>query len=42
MIIILLQKLSSALQAIYEKLDALSHRLEAFLRNALYYERRGQ
>lgn len=42
MMITLLQKLSSALQAIYEKLDALSHRLEAFLRNALYYEGRGQ
>lgn len=36
MIFTLLQKLSTALQAIYEKLDALSNRLEAFPRNGLY------
>ena len=36
MIITLLQKLSTALHAIYEKLDALSHRLEAFPGNGLY------
>ena len=36
MITTLLQKLSNALQAIYEKLDALSLRLEAFPGNGLY------
>ena len=36
MIITLLQKLYNALQVIYEKLDALSHRLEAFPGNGLY------
>ena len=36
MLITLLQKVSVALQAIYEKLDALSHRLEAFPGNGLY------
>ena len=36
MIITLLQKLSTALQAIYEKIDALSHPLEAFPGNGLY------
>lgn len=40
MIFTLLQKLSTTLQAIYEKLDTLSHRLEAFPGNALYCERR--
>ena len=36
MIITLLQKVSVALQSIYEKLDMLSHRLEAFPGNGLY------
>lgn len=36
MIITLLQRISTALQAIYEKLDVLSHRLEAFPGNGLY------
>ena len=36
MIITLLQRISTALQAIYEKLDTLSNRLEAFPGNGLY------
>ena len=36
MIVTLLQKLSTVLQAIYEKLVALSNRLEAFPGNGLY------
>lgn len=40
MIITLLQRISTTLQAIYEKLETLSHRLEAFPRNALYCGRR--